>query len=308
MRPGDAQRAAALDAALQAHSVNVRPLPGISNATERAVFVDQLIDSVRRVQYALRLPSGRISPSRADPASENFDPLKAAVFQSRSGDVDEAFWLVFLYVHFGKHRGLDWNYARAVYGHLNGSRRWDWASVSARPRAFRTWLDKNKGRIEATDGGFGNHRKYVSLDAWSNAGTGSAIETYVDWVGDAHDHLHLMKAARDAAGGDPRAAFALLYKSMNSVASFGRTGRFDYLAMLGKLRLADLVPDRAYLTGATGPLTGARLLYGANANHARDLDDWLVQLDHDLDVGMQVIEDALCNWQKSPSVYVRFRG
>jgi hypothetical protein len=34
----------------------------------------------------------------------------------------------------------------------------------------------------------------------------------------------------------------------------------------------------------------------------------LIELDADLKVGMQVLEDALCNWQKSPAHFERFRG
>jgi hypothetical protein len=309
MRPRDAQKAAALDAALQSHGVNTRSLPGVQSAAERGVLVEQLLDSIRRVEYARRLPTlTNIAASRTDPNSADFDPLKAAVFHGRAGNLDEAFWLVFLFVHFGKHRGLDWNYVRAVYGRLGGGGRWDWGAVSAAPRSFRTWLDANKAAIVATGGGFGNHRKYISLDAWSNGGTGAAFETYVDWIGPAHDHLAFMNAARNAAGGDPKVTFAALYRSMSPIASFGRTGRFDYLAMLGKLRLAAIEPDRPYLPGATGPLAGARLLYGAPFTQAHFLDGWLVELDSDLSVGMQVIEDALCNWQKSPAAYARFRG
>lgn len=40
----------------------------------------------------------------------------------------------------------------------------------------------------------------------------------------------------------------------------------------------------------------------------RTLDQWIVSLDTYLDVGMQVLEDALCNWQKSPGKYIQFRG
>jgi hypothetical protein len=31
-------------------------------------------------------------------------------------------------------------------------------------------------------------------------------------------------------------------------------------------------------------------------------------LDRDLGVGMAVMEDALCNWQKSPDRFVHFKG
>ncbi|HEL3181859.1 TPA: hypothetical protein UME25_004033, partial [Stenotrophomonas maltophilia] len=31
-------------------------------------------------------------------------------------------------------------------------------------------------------------------------------------------------------------------------------------------------------------------------------------LDAEMKVGMQVFEDALCNWQKSPNKFVSYRG
>ncbi|WP_241150495.1 hypothetical protein, partial [Pseudomonas viridiflava] len=62
---------------------------------------------------------------------------------------------------------------------------------------------------------------------------------------------------------------------------------------------------------ATGPVKGARLLFGGKTSagiSARELETKIQQLDSELGVGMQVIEDALCNWQKSPGRFVRFRG
>jgi hypothetical protein len=94
---------------------------------------------------------------------------------------------------------------------------------------------------------------------------------------------------------------------MDAVASFGRTARFDYLTMVGKLGLAQIEPGSTYMQGSTGPLQGARLLFGEAASAAA-LDAWLVELDGVLDVGMQVLEDALCNWQKSPEKFIPFRG
>jgi hypothetical protein len=48
---------------------------------------------------------------------------------------------------------------------------------------------------------------------------------------------------------------------MRAVASFGRTARFDYLTMVGKLGLAGIEPGSTYMQGATGPFTGACLLF-----------------------------------------------
>lgn len=87
--------------------------------------------------------------------------------------------------------------------------------------------------------------------------------------------------------------------------------KFDYLAMLGKLGLADIEPTSTYVRESTGPLLGARLLFrGDRENKADDkqLDGWLVELGGDLGVGQQVIEDAICNWQKSPAKFLAFRG
>lgn len=83
------------------------------------------------------------------------------------------------------------------------------------------------------------------------------------------------------------------------------------LAMLGKLGIAPIDPGSTFLKGATGPLAGARLLFGGacDANLSeRDLEARLVGFGQETGLGAQVLEDAVCNWQKSPSAYVRFRG
>ena len=98
--------------------------------------------------------------------------------------------------------------------------------------------------------------------------------------------------------------------SMN-VARFGRLGRFDYLCLLGRLRFAPITPSRPYLKGATGPLSGARLLFGGAFDAAitwTTLEDWILDLDAVLGVGMQVMEDSLCNWQNSPTRFIHVRG
>jgi hypothetical protein len=77
--------------------------------------------------------------------------------------------------------------------------------------------------------------------------------------------------------------------------------------MIGKLGLANIEPPSTYVQGSTGPVKGARLLFGVRSS-AKQLDSWLIELDAQLHVGMQVLEDALCNWQKSPTKFKPFRG
>jgi len=295
-----------LDTTLTAFAEQIHPLPGVAGAKERAVFVHQLIDSLHRVAYPRRLLERAQSPRRADPDDiAYFDPIKAAAQLASVGQHDEACWLVFLSVHFGKSRRGGWRLVREIYGKLGQGGRWDWQTVSAAPSQMGQWIDAQRNHLGcAGEGGFGNHRKRESL-----AATGKTIESYVAWIGIA-GHRARIDAALESAQGDSRLAFDELYRSM-TVFRFGRLARFDYLSMLGKLNLAPIVAGSAYLADSTGPRGGARLLFeGArNAVIKNDvLEARLAALDAVLGVGMQVLEDALCNWQKCTSDYVRFNA
>lgn len=301
MRPGDAPEGDRLAAQLMRFERRHGPLPGIQLPENRRVFIEQLVESERRRRYTERLRSLPLSPHRTDPASDLFHPLKAAVVHHRAGRIDEAFWLLFLFVHFGRSKSCGFRYARDVYGAI-GSGLWDWIALSSDPGAFGRWLIENANMIRCRcRGGFGNHRKYERLES-----TAEVVESYVRWVDPARGHGQLF-AEVVAAAGDARAAFAALYASMAAVARFGRLGRFDFLTAAGRLGLAAIEPDRPHLEGSTGPLSGARTLFGSS-ERARVLDARLAHLADELGVGMDVIEDAVCNWHKSPSWFKPFRG
>jgi hypothetical protein len=309
VKPRDRELARSLLAGLRSFHLRQRRLPGIQDPARRRAFLEQLLESIHRVKYVSVIRTRDLSERRANPNDDMFDPLMAAILCERRGDVENAFWFVFLFVHFGRHRQAGWRYAREVYGRLGDIARWDWATTSADPPGFRAWLDAHQDELkrEGVARGFGNHRKYQSLDARSAAGTGAAVESYVRWVNPPRTHQELMSQAVQRAGGDRYQAFDDLYQSMEAVRSFGRMARFDYLTMVGKLGLAPIEPGSTYMKGSTGPFMGARLLFGGRRSPA-ELDAWLVELDARLHVGMQVLEDAICNWQKSPGTFRPFRG
>lgn len=307
MRPRDRELAQRLEVGLIEFDQTRRQLPGIRSAQSREALREQLLESIHRVRYVEVIRSRQISERRADPNDELFDPLKAAILHQRGGNLEEAFWSVFLFVHFGKHATGGWRYAREIYGRLGDGTLWDWGSTSQDPAGFRNWLNAHQTHLRRPGGGFGNHRKRESLDGMSANGTGAVVESYVGWVGPRRSHVQMFDEAVARAGGDSRAAFDALYGSMNAVVRFGRLARFDYLTMVGKLGLAPISPGSPYLAGSSGPLRGARLLFDRDGP-APIFDVWLVELDQQLGVGMQVLEDAICNWQKSPDQFVRFRG
>jgi hypothetical protein len=265
-----------------------------------------MVASVRRLEYTAKLLKRPTDPARADPASDLFDPERAAIYHMRSGQTDEAAWLVFLSIHFGKHPRHGWLMLRDVYSGLGG-KTWTWDRVSRSPSAFRVWLTANSSSIR---GSFGNHRKYESTNGDRASGTGAAVESYVSWIGPSRSHAQRFAELVREGGNDPHAIFDHFYKRM-TVLRFGRLGKFDLLCLLGRLGLTTIAPGRAYLKGATGPLRGARLLFAghpeAALGHAA-LEDFLTELDGCLQVGMQVMEDSLCNWQKSPERFIHFKG
>ena len=150
----------------------------------------------------------------------------------------------------------------------------------------------------------------MSLSGTKPGGTGSAFATYVEWVSAKGGHAGLIADATASTNGSPEATFDSLFHTMDSVASFGRIGKFDYLTMLQKLGFAAIKPGSPYLDGPKdGPTKGARLmLQGAQTKSVAALDQGVRTLGQYLNAGMQEMEDSLCNWQKSPSHYVLFGG
>lgn len=286
-----------------------RDLPGVATNEALSTFIMQLIDSNRRIAYAHVIRDTARSVVFADPSSSQFDPLRAAAVAARTGNLDQAIWLVFVATHFGRHRIDKWRLARDVYGALGLSAPWSWANISADIAGFTAQYNESVLPRLLTDGvnrRFSGHRKYCSLSH-----VPEVFHSYVDWIMDLGGHKGILRAAHNAVGQNPHETFEFLYNEMSRVNYFGRLGKFDHLTMIGKLGLWPITPGRAYLQGATGPLIGAKLLFAGTADaniSTADLEEFLIDFGQYLSVGQQELEDSLCNWQKSPQSYMLFRG
>jgi hypothetical protein len=302
--------AAHLEQQLSNYRVGGKALLGIPTQAELTALVGQMVDSVARINYVKTIATRDISPARLDPKNAHmFDPLRAAIQHMRDGNEDEAFWLIFLFVHCGKHLAKGYSLLRMVYGAFNDKFVWTWHKFSADPKLFSMWLHQHLDELtkQSKSFPFGNHRKYESLKHLD-----VTLSSYADWVGPSQSHRQHIEAAKAVAGTDPKELFNCLYYSMDVVHRFGRTAKFDYLTMVGKIGLENIEPPSAYMVHGTGPVRGARLLFGGAVDKEslskKKLDELSVELDKALGVGMQVIEDSLCNWQKSPARYLAFRG
>ena len=308
MRPRDKKRAKDLEERLIAHAANVKSLPGIEDSAARNAFVEQLVESIRRTEFLASLSHRPNSPRRAEPGSAIFDPLRAAVLHRDAGRIDEAMWLMFLAVTFGRHRRHGWALSRALYGRLGKSPLWDWEHAASHPEKVRTWVEKHAEKLHGL-GWFGNHRKREALSGAN--GAGAVIESYIHFINSNGGHEHLFAKARAETSDDPRRTFDILYQQLSSVRRFGRTAKFDYLTFMANLRLAPVEPGKLYLEGATGPLKGANLVFGGSVQSSiprATLEKQAADLAKSLSIPMNVLEDALCNWQKTPDKFVPYRG
>jgi hypothetical protein len=302
--------AAHLEQQLTNYRMGGKALPGIPSQAELTALVGQMVDSVARVNYVKTIATRDISPARLDPKNVHmFDPLRAAIQNIRDGNDDEAFWLIFLFVHCGKNFTKGYGLLRMVYGAFNDQFVWTWEKFSADPKLFSKWLHQHMDELikQRKNFRFGNHRKYESLKHLD-----ATLDSYAKWVGPSRSHRKLLAEAKAKAGTDPKELFDYLYYSMDTVYRFGRTAKFDFLTMIGKIGLENIEPPSAYIIHGTGPVRGARLLFGGAVDDKslskKKLDELCIELEKTLSVGMQVIEDSLCNWQKSPAQYLLFRG
>ncbi|KQQ31805.1 hypothetical protein ASF53_02135 [Methylobacterium sp. Leaf123] len=282
-----------------------RALKGLPDQASVETLALQFIASLRREDYYRHVQAKPISAYRSNPNHPAFDAERAVAFHMQQANIDEAGWLIFLMTHFARRPDTGWLRLQDVYGR-RGAGIWDWPTVTADPAAFYEWIAVNWDGIR---GAFGNHRKYESLRPTANRSMSRAVADYLQWIGPEGHKAFFVSSVR-AAGNNPQTIFDYMYHRMKII-SFGRLAKFDYLSLIGRYGLAPIAAGSAYLDGATGPGRGARLLFDGNpisnsANHV--LQQKLNDLDVRLKVGMEVMEDALCNWQKSPQRFIHYKG
>ncbi len=287
-------------------------LLGIGTPQRMECFLFQVIDSMRRIKYFDKISDRDSSIKFTDPSKVIFDPFKAAIWHRNNDGIEEAFWLTFLATHFGKHKRTKWKLMKAFYSNLGRDPFWSWENINNNVDALEGWFDENLEALK-DEGMFGNHRKYTSIGGTKKNETQTTILSYIKWIQGFGSHEVLVSLAASESSRDPKKSFRYFYNDMSKVFGFGRTAKFDFLCSVGKLKLAPIVPDDIYFSGATGPLQGAKLFFFNNAKYeipiselSKMVNDFEEKLN--LNFGMQVLEDALCNWQKKPDLYEYFGG
>ncbi|ENV10212.1 hypothetical protein F966_01385 [Acinetobacter higginsii] len=287
-------KANTITAQINSFHQNIHSIPAAAFPIEIDVLSRQLVDSICRVEYFQKIQTRPISHFRTDPTHVLFDPIRAIFFYKKH-NIDEAFWLAFLMIHFGENYHSKWKLTRAFYGNLGQSTKLTWANVSQNPNLVDSWVNniQNSG-IKLK---FGNHRKYESFNHLKDV-----ISRYIQIINSNGGHNQLFSPHQNES---PKEHFQRLYQDLKFY-KFGRLGMFDYLSLIYKTQLANIQADSCHINGSTGPKAGAKRLFGNIPT--TELEELSIGLADYLNIGYQEFEDAICNWQKSPHMYQSYTG
>lgn len=291
----------------------IHPLIGITDAISKECLIDQMIDSIRRIEYVERLLESR-AVTCPDARNKGFNPIVAAIFHQKEGNVDEAMWLVFLLTYFGKSNKSKWELIRNFYSNFGQSSAfWTWDEILNSIEEFSEWALFNQDKMKNI-GSFSNHRRYIGFNPESPTGILVVIKNYIAWIQFFGNHEGLIKAMTLKSTNSSSNLFRSFYKSIPSGLSLARLGKFDFITMLSKVGIVKMEPDSTYLVGSSGPKSGANLLFNGVSDlknsEIKSLEEKFDLLATNLAIpfSMQVLEDSVCNWQKSPFRYQYFKG
>jgi hypothetical protein len=222
------------------------------------------------------------------------DIMRLIVEARDAGDLDEAIWRCFLATHFGRPsadlgKDAQLHSAGRLLCAFGTEPVWTWERVSSDLPSLARWLEDQRTALAYLR--FGNHRKHEIARPEQIY---QVISSFVVWI----QPLDRTPSQVFATNGSiaPEIEFDRLYHALRTVHRFGRTSQFDMLCLLRDAGILRVAPGSCYLEGATGPLTGAQKLWGQRSTV--ELDRLAVEFGRDLKVPMDILESALCTWQK----------
>lgn len=286
-RIGDAQLKSLVDALAAANWV-----PGLRSTTD--LFTIELIRSVGRVYDLRQLTEQAHEGTQTVPEDPAWDAWRAIAAYNQQGDKEEAIWLAILATHFGRREADEdpWRSARLMYSGF-GERLLSWKIVATEPTNIITQVCKRHAMV-CQSLRFSNHRKYETSKLGRPSGIDAVLCSYVMGIRARSRRNQATFFSTPEEG--PEVGFERLMNDLEFIRRFGRTAKFDLLALLGNLGVYELRPGRIYLKGATGPLRGAQAMFGRGDRLY--LEHRANKMAKCLNVPIQAVEDALCNWQK----------
>jgi hypothetical protein len=267
------------------------------DSNELNILARQTFDSIRRIQI---YDTYRLRAQKAVQSKETFIHTSNPFVLAQRSDLSlpNRIWIIYLATYFGKSNKSHWElFNRACF-------RQDQSLIKF--EKIEEDLDDYFNYLlsfEFFEGcSYSNHRKYIAKKFMGDKGLFRSIEYLVN-------HIHSYSS-------DNEMKFHEMYLLSQKIPNFGRLGGFDFTSALVKCRLNVKEPKSMYANHSSGPLQGLKLLLKLTKNNiskasqvqlSLDLMDWFFDNSKIFMVG-QVLEDAICNWQKNTVKYIRYTG
>ena len=261
------------------------------------VLAKQSNDSIRRIDiyktYRLR------AIQAAEEKRDFFHTSNPFVLSQRSDlNVKNKIWLIYLATYFGKSESSGWNlFLRAAFDGNNQFILFE--KIEADIEKYFRYLESFDFFENAN---FSNHRKFTKKALDGEKGFFRSM-------------TYLVENIEDFCNSE-KIEFHEMYKMAIEIPNFGRLASFDFTSSSVKCGLKVNEPQSMYASHSTGPLQALGLLLRlCNREVTRqsqiELSNHLVQwFNENTDIFMvgQVLEDAICNWQKNPRKYIYYKG
>lgn len=258
----------------------------------------QTYDSIRRIEvYKTYKKRAEYADSKNLPYHFNTNPLVLA--QRPSISKLSKLWFLYLATYFGKSRASNWVlFKRSAFSE---SMELILVEEILRNRnLYFTELQKNDFFLGSQ---FSNHRKYSKKSLLGDKGFIHSANYFLDQIG----QFNFSESTN----------FDIAYNRAQKIPLFGRMASFDYICSLCKCNLQVDQPTSMYLKYSTGPQSGFKYLlklYGLESPDKEvviqtgdEILEWFRE-NTEIYLVAQVLEDAICNWQKEPQAQIRYFG
>lgn len=263
-----------------------------------AALAFQTKDSIRRIEvYTAYKTRAELADQTGLPYSFSTNPLVLA--QRPSISSLSKLWFLYLATYFGKSKTSKWELSkRAIF--RNAEEIILVEEILEERNSYFNGLEKMDFFANCN---FSNHRKYTKKALLGKNG----------FINSANYFLNNIYQFNFPEITD----FDYTYNRALKIPLFGRMAAFDYICSLCKCNLNVNEPTSMYLKYSTGPRAGFRYLLNLCGSEISSIED-VVQFGNELQewfqenteifLVAQVLEDAICNWQKSPITKSRYFG
>jgi Alpha-glutamyl/putrescinyl thymine pyrophosphorylase clade 3 len=207
-------------------------------------------------------------------------------------------WVLYIATYFGKSNKSKWElFNRATFD--NGASIMLFENIQKDLNNYFKYLSSFNFFDGCT---YSNHRKFTAKRLTGENGVFVSMEYFVRNI--------------DQYSVENNMDFHSMYKLAEKIPNFGRLAAFDFSSSLVKCGLNIEEPQSMYAEHSTGPLNAIDLLLrltkhksSSNAKFklCSDLMKWFQENTKIFMTG-QVLEDALCNWNKNTSKYIKYSG